>query len=307
MPNLKDIRRRIRSVKSTQKITQAMRMVAAAKVKRAEMRVKASRPYANTLFGLFQAVMDKLAEQPELASGSKYLSLVKSRDVKTLGIVIISSDRGLCGAYNSNIIRQALQVERECRDQGITPKFYLVGAKVIQAMRRYSKAEILGELPGISGAPSASDAAAIAQTMVDRFMAADIDAIEVLSTQFRSMISYKVEKQRILPVASVRDLVKMNEAVTHHTGTTLHPELLIEPNADQVLGKLIPMCLSNVIYINLLEAAASELAARMTAMSSASNNAADVIGRLTILYNKARQASITQELLEVVSGADALK
>ena len=306
MPNLKDIRRRIKSVKSTQKITQAMRMVAAAKVKRAEARVKAARPYANTLFGLFQSVMDKLAAQPELAACSKYMNLIQPREVKTLGVVVISSDRGLCGAYNSNIIRQALQLERDLRDQGITPKFYLIGNKVIQAMKRYSKSEIIGELPGISAAPSAANATDVAQHMMNAFMASDIDAIEILSTQFRSMISYKVEQQRILPIRSAAEMAKQS-GVTDIKSKELAPELLIEPNADQVLSTLIPMCLSNVIYINLLEASASELAARMTAMTSASSNAADVISRLTIQYNKARQASITQEILEIVSGAAALK
>lgn len=301
MPNLKDIRRRIRSVKSTQKITQAMRMVAAAKVKRAENRVKAARPYAEELQHLFTQVYTEMANQVPALEGSRYLELLSPRPIKTVGIVVVSSDRGLCGSYNSSIIRQALRLEEELKARGLTPKFYLVGNKVIQAFKRYSTADVLGRIANMTAAPTVHDANLIAETLVEAFLKGEIDSIEILSTHFISMISYKVQ---MTPVIPVKGRVEESQAEKQ---SGLKPEFLLEPDPVQALDQLIPMYLSNILYILLLEASASELAARMTAMSNATTNASDLIDKLTIVYNKARQASITQEILEVVSGAQAIK
>jgi F-type H+-transporting ATPase subunit gamma len=312
MPNLKDIRRRIKSVKSTQKITQAMRMVAAAKVKRAENRVKAARPYSAELRKVFSDVFNEMRNHLNEISTSRYLELFKPRSVQNVGIIVYSSDRGLCGSYNSAIIRQALRLERELKERGLTPKFFLVGNKAIQAFSRYSNSEILGQLSNMSSAPTIADANKIAETMVQAFLDGKIDTIDVLSTKFVSMISYKVQITPVVPVKSFIDwepeLVPSYEDI-HYTvpANRLHAELLLEPSPVKTLDQLVPMYLSNVAYILLLEAAASELAARMTAMSNATNNAGEMINKLTIQYNKLRQASITQEILEIVGGAEALK
>lgn len=312
MPNLKDIRRRIKSVKSTQKITQAMRMVAAAKVKRAENRVKAARPYSIELRKVFSSVFSEMSNHFHAISGSRYLELFRPRPVQNIGIIVYSSDRGLCGNYNSAIIRQAFRLEREIKERGLTPKFYLVGNKAIQAFSRYSNSEILGRSANMTSAPTPQDANVIADTMLKAFLNGQIDTIDVLSTHFVSMISYKVQMMPVVPVRSHIDwepeLIPSLDDIQHTVaGSKLKPEMLLEPNPIEMLDKLVPMYLSNMFYTLLLEGAASELAARMTAMSNATNNAGDMINRLTILYNKVRQAAITQEILEIVGGAEALQ
>ncbi len=312
MPNLKDIRRRIKSVKSTQKITQAMRMVAAAKVKRAENRVKAARPYSVELRSVFSAVFNEMRNHLSKIEGSRYIELFRPRKVQDVGIIVYTSDRGLCGGYNSSIIRQAFRLEREIRARGLTPKFYLVGNKAIQAFSRYSKAEILGTSANMTAAPTVHDANVIADTMVKAFLDGKIDTIDVLSTHFISMISYKVQMTPVIPLRSAIDwepelIPSFDDLQRPVPGDRLRAELLLEPDPVSTLERLVPMYLSNVFYILLLEGAASELAARMTAMSNATNNAGDMIDRLTILYNKGRQAAITQEILEIVGGAEALQ
>jgi F-type H+-transporting ATPase subunit gamma len=312
MPNLKDIRRRIKSVKSTQKITQAMRMVAAAKVKRAENRVKAARPYSVELRRVFSAVFNEMNNHFHAISGSRYMELFKPRAVKNIGIIVYSSDRGLCGSYNSAVIRQAFRLEREIKARGLTPKFYLVGNKAIQAFSRYSNSEILGRMGNMTSAPTIQDANVIADTLVKAYQDGKIDTIDVLSTHFVSMISYKVRMTPVIPVRSHIDwepeLIPSLDDIQHSKPAyKIKPEMLLEPNPVDMLDKLVPMYLSNVFYTLLLEASASELAARMTAMSNATNNAGEMINRLTILYNKARQAAITQEILEIVGGAEALQ
>lgn len=311
MPNLKDIRRRIKSVKSTQKITQAMRMVAAAKVKRAENRVKAARPYGTELRKVFSEVFNEMQNHFHALSGSRYMELFRPRPVKNIGIIVYTSDRGLCGSYNSAIIRQAFRLEREIKQRGLNPKFYLVGNKAIQAFSRYSDSPVLGRLANMTAAPTVQDANIIAETMTKAFMAGEIDTIDVLSTHFVSMISYKVQMTPVIPVKSHIDwepaLIPSFEDLLHNAPEGhLKPELLLEPDPVTTLDKLVPQYLGNIFYTLLLEAAASELAARMTAMSNATNNAGEMINRLTILYNKARQAAITQEILEIVGGAEAL-
>ncbi|MEB3287638.1 MAG: ATP synthase F1 subunit gamma [Vampirovibrionales bacterium] len=312
MPNLKDIRRRIKSVKSTQKITQAMKMVAAAKVKRAENRVKAARPYASELHSLMHLVYEALVTKGMDISqdASRYLSFLSPRPVKNLGILVISSDRGLCGNYNSTIIRQAFQLEKALREKGVTPKFYLVGNKVIQSFSRYSNSELLGSMGGITAAPTVQESTQIAQTLINAYLNQEIDGIEVLSTHFVSMISTKAEMTKLIPVSKISDEEIIEQNNSKHLQSLpgpIHPELMLLPNPSKMLDTLMPMYLGNMIYRLLLEGAASELAARMTAMSNATKNAGEMIDKLTTVYNKLRQASITQEILEIVGGAEALK
>lgn len=290
-------------------------MVAAAKVKRAENRVKAARPYTTDLRKVFSAVFKEMHNHFQALAGSRYAELFTPRPVKNLGIIVYTSDRGLCGSYNSAVIRQALRLEREIRERGLVPKFYLVGNKAIQAFARYSNSEIIGRLGNMTSAPSVQDANLIADSMVKAFLAGQIDTIDVLSTHFVSMISYKVQMTPVIPIRSHIDwepdlIPPMEEAYTmdmRSESSHAKPEMLLEPDPIQVLDKLVPMYLGNIFYTLLLEAAASELAARMTSMSNATTNAGDMINRLTIVYNKVRQAAITQEILEIVGGAEALK
>lgn len=314
MPNLKDIRKRIKSVKSTEKITKAMKMVAAAKVKRAETRVKANRPFSQELQVVFRDVYESMKNQAHLLEGSRYADLLVERPVKNLGLVLVSSDRGLCGSYNANITKQALQLDARYTAEGITPKFYLVGNKLTRGFKNYTESPIIGQSGGITAAPTVHDAQLIAQTLTEAYKAGEIDAIQVLYTRFQSMISYKVTLKPIFPlkglIEEVAHLIQPIEDSYQKQLDVAHPtaqaETLLEPSPVEVLDNLIPLYLTNQIYNALLEGSASELAARMTAMSNASKNAAEMIGKLTIQYNKARQASITQEILEIVSGAAAL-
>ena len=314
MPNLKDIRRRIKSVKSTQKITQAMKMVAGAKVKRAETRVKARRPYAAELQKVMNLVYNEIRSQVVELKDARYVGLLAPRPVKNLGLIVISSDRGLCGSYNAGIIRQTQRLIRELKDQGMSPKLYLVGNKAIQAFGKADGVTVIGKMGDMTAAPTIHHANQIAETVVNAYLAGEIDAIEVLSTHFVSMISYKVQMASLIPVKDepfrqpvAHELLEQSESAAKAAAKhPLKPELLLEPDPVGTLDQLIPMYLSNTLYELLLEAAASELAARMTAMSNATKNAGEMIDRLTIVYNKLRQASITQEILEIVGGAEAL-
>lgn len=312
MANLKDIRRRIKSVKNTQKITQAMRMVAAAKVKRAEARVKAARPYSEALRQMFALVYNDVKSRPDEWESSRYAHLLAPRPIKSVGVVAVSSDRGLCGSFNSTVIRQTLRLDKGIKEQGLTPKFYTVGRKVSLAVSRYSDSEALGSLVDMTAAPSAAHAKVVADRLVDAFLTGEIDTIQILSTHFKSMIAYKLKLTSLLPL-SLDDYAWINEyaeanpvqsASLQNDG--IEPELLLAPRGVDVLDQLIPLYLSQVIYELLLESTASELAARMTAMANATSNAGDMISKLSIQYNKARQTAITQEILEVVSGANAL-
>ena len=299
MPNLKDIRRRIKSVKNTQKITQAMKMVAAAKVKRAENRVKAARPYASQLGQLLQQVLSSV-EVDSLGEHFAYPELFMHRPVKTVGLLVISADRGLCGAYHASVVRQLLKLAKQYEQQGLQVRYYLVGQKLVQAFKRFGvAANLMGQMSQITAAPQIQHAQHIAEALLNHFKTGQIDRIELLSTEFISMISNRVHQTVLFPVDKA--------ALLSDSSTSAAPKnLLIEPDPTTVLNQLLPMAFTNQVYQALLEASASEQASRMTAMSNATKNAGDMINRLSIVYNKARQASITQEILEVVSGASAL-
>jgi len=303
MPNLKHIKRRIKSVQNTQKITQAMKMVAAAKVKKAENQVKASRPFSTELSKCFTKL---ISSNPEIDSSKviatnpldNYAELLQHREVKSVGLMVVSSDKGLAGAYNANVVRKAVNRAKELEAEGIAVKFFLIGTKGIQAFKKY-KYETLKTYSKLPAIPTTAGCYVIAEDLASSYVNKEIDRIEIITTNFKSTLSYQVELWQLLPV--VPEL--------HHKGESseLESEMMFEPNTETVLQKIVPLYFTNRIYQAMNEAAASELAARMQAMSAATNNARDMIKILTIDYNKARQASITQELLEVVGGAEALE
>jgi F-type H+-transporting ATPase subunit gamma len=315
MPNLKFIRDRIQSVKNTKKITEAMRLVAAAKVRRAQEQVTNTRPFADRLAQVLYGLQTRLRfEEADLP-------LLKKRPVKTVGLLVISGDRGLCGGYNSNIIRRAESRAKELTAQGINYKFILVGRKATQYFQRRDQ-PIEETYVNLEQIPTAGEASMIADTLLALFLSEGIDKVELIYTKFVSLISSRPVIQTLLPLDpelldDAEDEVfrltsrggqfeVSREKVAAET-RTFPKDMIFEQDPTQILDALLPLYLNNQILRALQESTASELAARMTAMSSASDNAKELIGTLTLGYNKARQAAITQEILEVVGGAQALK
>jgi len=301
MANLKDIKSRITSVQNTKKITKAMKMVAAAKVKKAESTVKAARPFSDELLHLFRKTAATVGEYSvtglKIERGlDNYPVLLTKREVKTEGILVITSNKGLAGAYNANIIKAALARVKDNAEKGIKSVIYPVGQKAISSLKHKATDFVLKDgYISIANDPTATGANIIAEDIAEDFVSGVIDKIEIITTHFNNMMSYNIVNWEVLPV-------KVEKAEEHE----LDPIMEYEPSANGVLQQLVPMYITNSIYQALLEANASELASRMTAMSAASNNAEEMINTLTIDYNKARQWAITQELVEIVSGASAI-
>jgi len=285
MPSLKVIRKRIASVRNTQQITKAMKMVSAAKFRRAQDAVIAARPYADRLAELLRGVAESVTEEA-------HPLLRKSAEPSRIRLILITSDRGLCGAYNSTLIRHAQAYLRG--QAGREVSWTIVGRKGVDYYRRRSAAiaQRHVQIPG----PSIALAQEIARDAANEFAEGRVDRVELLYASFRSALSNVPTLETILPVS----VEEPGEATT-----VVEP--ILEPDRITLLGRLLPQFVEVRIYRALLEAAASEQGARMTAMDSASSNAAKMIFSLTLAMNRARQAAITKELMEIVSGAEALK
>lgn len=303
MANLKDIKNRIQSVQSTKKITRAMKMVAAAKVKRAENSVKVSRPFTSELNLMFAKLLGSVGKVSETNINIKsaidnYPCLLKTRPVDEVGILVITSNKGLAGAYNANIIRKTIKLINDYSAQGIRSKLFIVGQKGISVLSKRCKnlnCEIVGEYLSVANNPTPQGAQIITEDIAKYFVEEKIDKIEIVTTRFKNMMSYFVEDWVVLPV-------QPPEIEHHHK---IDPLMEFEPSKEAILQKIVPLYITNIIYQALLEAQASELASRMTAMSAATTNAEKMLQELSIQYNKTRQFAITQELIEVVSGANA--
>lgn len=312
MPNLLDIKDRISSIQNTKKITKAMKMVAAAKVKKSQIKVISARPFSRALGEAFAKVLE-CTDGGTPVTGLKieraidnYPVLMQKREQKTAGILVVTSNKGLAGAYNANVIRFTMKKALEYKKKGIAVKLFIVGTKGVAVLKRRAELcgfEIVQTYTKIAQEPNSSNAIIIAEDLAQSFVEGAIDSIEIVTTRFRNMMSYCVEDWKILPVDNVKEALGDDTKESH----SIDPLMAFEPDSDHILQKIVPMFITNIVYQALLEAVASELAARMTAMSSATNNADEMIRLLTIDYNKARQAAITQEISEVVSGADALK
>lgn len=291
MPNTKDLKVRIASIKNTQKITQAMKLVAASKVRKVQQRVLNSRPYTEQIeifvFRLVGSLLDK-----------QEFPLFHKRETKSVCLLVISSDRGLCGSYNTNIMKRTIQRIKELKEQNITTKLILIGNKANNFFRRL-KIEVLDSFYQIPAIPTVELANLISSSAKKAFLEKKVDRVEIIGTKFISMLRSEIYDVNYLPVSPVK-----SEEIAQQNGNA---EVLFEPSMIEVLNYLLPLHLNNVIFHTLLEAACSELSSRMNAMSNATNNAREIINALSIVYNKARQASITQEIMEVVSGAEALK
>ena len=290
MPNPREIHRRMRSVKNIQQITKAMKMVAAARLRRAQEKAASTRPFADKIESLLlTAVSDKAA----LAQLSKKdAPLLEQRPVRKTGFIVVAADKGLAGAYNSNLLKHAVAEIAEA------DSYYLVTvgrkAKEFFQHRGYDVAK---DLFGLSDKPNFEYAEQIAKIAVDAFKSGQADEVKLISTRFKSALSYTPETQTLLPVAP-----PAGEGKSGETG-----DVMFEPSGEVLLAQLLPYYVNTKIYAALMQSAASELGARMTAMSSATDNASDLLRSLELSYNKARQAGITREINEIVGGAEALQ
>jgi F-type H+-transporting ATPase subunit gamma len=290
MANLRAIRKRISSVKSTQQITRAMKMVSAAKLRRAQDAINAARPYARKMREVVQDVARR--------AGGDAHPLLTPRDTTRLVLLVVTSDRGLCGSFNAGLTRAAHRFIREHRDEYDEISLFVAGRKGRDFFRRREvpiRTEYLGVLGGIARA----HAEKISNDLVDGFLAGAFDEVQIVFNEFRSAISQVIRFEKLFPIA-----LEKVEGGEHSGGSV---DYLYEPGQKEILASLLPKYVETQIFRVLLESMAGEHGARMTAMDSATNNSVDMISRLTLQMNRARQATITTELTEIVSGAEALK
>ena len=294
MPSLKDLKNRINSVKSTRKITKAMQMVAAAKLRRAQEAAEAARPYARRM----DAVLGRLAAGANRDSAPRLLRGSGSDEVHLL--IVATAERGLCGGFNSSIARLARQRIDSLLAQGKTVKILTVGRKGRDILRRTHADKFVGhvDLTAVKRVDYAT-AQGIAQDVLARFSAEEFDVATLFFNRFQSVISQIPTEQQIVPAKFETGA----EAPEAETGGVLYD---YEPDEQAILADLLPRAITTQIFTALLENAASEQGARMSAMDSATRNAGDMIDRLTLQYNRSRQAAITKELIEIISGAEAL-
>ena len=291
MPSLKDLKTRINSVKSTQKITSAMKMVAAAKLRRAQDSAEKGRPYADRM----QQIVNSLASKADPTSAPQLL--VGNGKDDTHLLVVMSADRGLCGGFNGAITRQARNEVMRLRGEGKTVKLLMVGRKSADALRRELGDAYIDSLEGIQGtAVQYADAASIGETVRNGFEAGEFDVCTVIFNKFKSAISQEVTLKRLIPAEISEETQDDGAGVAYE----------YEPDEEELLAAVLPRNISTQVYSALLESSAAELAARMTAMDNATRNAGDLIERLTLVYNRTRQATITKELIEIISGAEAV-
>jgi F-type H+-transporting ATPase subunit gamma len=309
MPSLKAIRRRIASVKNTQKITRAMKLVAAARLRRAQQRILELRPYANKTAEVLASVASRASDKDD----ALHPLLARREEVKTAVIVVYTSDRGLAGAYNANILRLVDRHIRELTARGVpTVQVVTIGRKGRDYFRRRG-VEVLHDFAGVYESGS-KRTAEIARQLIDDFESGRVDEIFVAYTEFKSAITQRPLVDPLIPVQPRTATPPANETERgivpdEGTSTTGAPrgDFIYEPDKAALLERLLPMYVEIVLYRAMLESAASEHGARMTAMDNATKNAKEMIGSLTLQYNRARQAAITKELMEIIGGAEALK
>jgi F-type H+-transporting ATPase subunit gamma len=288
MATLRDIRRRIRSVESTQKITRAMKLVAAAKLRRAQERIMSARPYAMKMAELLSSLVRR-------AEGEAHPLLVR-REAARKRLVIITADKGLCGAFNSNILRASLAFLRE---QGATSVTLVVVGKKARDFYRRRPYEIKSEMLGFFDRLAYSHAQELAGGLMQEYLAGEVDEVHLMYNEFRSVAVQRVKREQLLPIEP--------ETTGQGEGEAAAGDYIYEPSPEAILAALLPRHVTTQVYRALMESVAGEYGARMTAMEAATKNAKEMIGVLTIQYNKARQERITKELLDIVGGAEALR
>ena len=292
MPNLKDLKTRINSVTSTQKITSAMKMVAAAKLRRAQEAAESGRPYATRM----RAVIASLAANADKSSASELL--VGRAAVKTHLLVIISADKGLCGGFNGSVARLAKHEIDRLEAEGKSVQVYFVGRKAADALGSAISDRTFARVEGVQGTNLGFESASeIASKIITGFEEGQFDAVSVIFNRFVNAITQEVTHTSLIPVQIDAPEDEASESAIFYD---------YEPEEAEILSALLPRNMSTQIFSALLESSAAELAARMTAMDNATRNAGDMIDRLTLVYNRTRQANITKELIEIISGAEAL-
>ena len=295
MPTLREVRSRISGVKKTEKITRAMKMVAAAKLRRAQMAVVSARPYAKGMRRLLQHLL------PAVEEGSQ--PLLTPRPVRTLALIVVTSDRGMCGAFNTNIARAAVQhIKNNYSEMNVSGKLSLVciGKKGFEFFNR-RKYQIAAKHVGVFSALDFAAARTIVSDIVAKYAAGEFDRVEVVYNEFKNAVQQRIVIEQFLPIPA--------DAAETVSSKGLHSlvDYIYEPSGEEIVSALVPKHLNFQLWRILLESNAAEQGARMTAMENASTNAKEMISTLELTYNKARQASITKELLEIVGGAEALK
>jgi F-type H+-transporting ATPase subunit gamma len=294
MATQQDIRRRIRSVQNTRKITRALELVAASKLRRAQARIEDMRPYADRMLEL-------MAGTARASTSVRGLPLLQQRDVRTVAVVPIMGDRGLSGPFNSQVLRRALAVGRQLQSEGKQVRWVGVGRRGVGSLR-FRRFELSGEFTGFTDDPRYRDAQAIAHKVIELYTEEEVDRVLVIYNRFESALTQRVTEQELLPLSEA--LLETDEEERQEDA--LRGDFIFEPEPEEILERLLPVYVETELYRALLESAASKHGAQMTAMRNASKNAGELIDNLTLAMNRARQAEITQEILEVVAGADAL-
>jgi F-type H+-transporting ATPase subunit gamma len=293
--SVQDLRRRIRSVRNTRKITKAFELVASARLRRAQARIEAMRPYADRMLEL-------MVGTARAATSVHGLPLLQRRDEQTVAIVPLTGDRGLAGPFNSQILRHAFALDRSLRADGKQVRWLVAGRKGASTLR-FRGYEVDQAWTGFSDRPAYHDAQAIAHKLAELYVAEEIDRAVVVYNHFVSPLVQTVTEQDVLPIPD--EMLHAGDEEAAEEKAVLG-DFIYEPEPEEILARLLPFYLETELYRALLESAASEQGARMTAMRNASKNAGELIDSLTLAMNRARQAEITQEILEVVAGADAL-
>ena len=290
MATLRDIKRRIVGVKNTQKITKAMKMVSAAKLRRAQSRIVNARPYTDKIFEM----LTNLATEEDMATNSYFIH----KEVKNVAVVVVTADRGLCGAFNNNIIKEAARyVDEEINAEGLNAFVYCVGKKSADYFSR-KKYNVIEKDIGLFSSLDYSSALKISDYLISEFSKETYDKVVIIYNEFISMIRQKIQVQQFLPIPVLSSSEEKQVQQTNY---------IFEPDSRSIFNYLIPKHLKAQVWRSLLESNAAELGARMTAMDNATTNAQEMIRSLNLTYNKERQAAITKEILEIVSGANALK
>ena len=291
MPSLKDLRNRISSVKSTKKITSAMKMVAAAKLKRAQVNAEKTRPYARKM----SEIVNSLVENNK-AKEFKY-SEKKTKKTKNILLIVCSADRGLCGGFNGSIVKFSKKLSEKIINSGDQVSYIFVGKKAYQSLQRYCGESILEFFSDIANPTIKFDLAkSIRDKVLELFLKNSMDECHLIYTEFRSAISLTVQSLKLLPLNASDTNIENNSNRSYD----------FEPSEEEILNEIIPKNIAIQIHTALLENLASEQGSRMTAMDNATRNANDMIDNLTLFYNRSRQALITKELIEIISGAEAV-
>jgi F-type H+-transporting ATPase subunit gamma len=293
--SLQDIRRRITSVKNTRKITKALELVAGARLRRAQTRIEEMRPYADRM-------QELMVGTARAASSFRNLALLQRREVKKVALLVLTGDRGLAGPFNGQVLRRAFEFERNERGEGHDIVWAVIGRKGASTLK-FRRYELTAQWAGFVDKPTYADAQAVAHQLAELYTSGEVDRVVIVYNRFESALVQRVTVSDLLPIPE--EVLEAEDDMTPRE-EALRGDFIYEPEPEEILERLLPVYLETEIYRALLESATSFLAAQMTAMRNASKNAGELIDTYTLQMNRARQAQITQEILEIVAGADAL-